>query len=313
MRRQARKRTAPAHRRYSWRAYDSLAAAAAARGVKLQLDLTGPAPAFATSDHRVGPTRPSAREFARFATAAARHFRGRVDRYSIWNEPNWVSWLRPQRSASGLYRDLYRSGYAAIKGADPQAKVLIGETAPYYEKGKAIAPLAFLRKVACVNGAYQRVGSCAPLLADGYAHHPYDFGRAPEDARAGPDNVTMGGLSRLTDALDKLSAAGALQTPDGAAMDLYLTEFGYFARGSRALPPATAAAYLQRAFEAARKNPRVKQMLQFLLVSPSRRSGRSFFDTSLISLSGFPRPAFVSLAAWAKDALDHNLIVAPGP
>jgi hypothetical protein len=122
----------------------------------------------------------------------------------------------------------------------------------------------------------------------------------------------MGGLPRLTDALDKLASAGALRTPEGNPLDLYLTEFGYFAKGSRALAPDTAAAYLQRAFELARTNPRVKEMLQFLLVSPSRRSGRGFFDTSLITLSGYPRPAFVSLAAWAKDALDRKLIVAPG-
>jgi len=60
--------------------------------------------------------------------AAAEHFRGKVDRYSIWNEPNYVGWLSPLSQAPRLYRALYISGYRAIKKADPSAQVLIGET-----------------------------------------------------------------------------------------------------------------------------------------------------------------------------------------
>ena len=89
----------------------------------------------------------------------AEHFAGRVDRYSIWNEPNWRTWLGPLKSAPGLYRSLYTRGYDAIKKADPRAKVLIGETSPYERPGLSTAPIAFLRKVACVNSKYKRVGS----------------------------------------------------------------------------------------------------------------------------------------------------------
>ena len=32
--------------------------------------------------------KPNATEFGKFAAIAAEHFKGRVDRYSIWNEPN---------------------------------------------------------------------------------------------------------------------------------------------------------------------------------------------------------------------------------
>ena len=41
-----------------------------------------------------------------------------------WNEPNWKSWLGPQNEAARLYRGLYGAGYRAVKGVDPDAKVL---------------------------------------------------------------------------------------------------------------------------------------------------------------------------------------------
>src|SRR5437763_6954500 len=102
---------------YDWSGYDSLIDDAARHGIRVQLDLSGPAPAWATGDHKQGVVNPSARRFGDFVSAAARHFDGRVDRYSIWNEPNYVGWLSPQHSEPSLYRALYSSAYNAIKKA----------------------------------------------------------------------------------------------------------------------------------------------------------------------------------------------------
>ena len=41
------------------------------------------------------------------------HFRGLIDRYSIWNEPNYVGWIAPLSSGPKIYRALYTAGYAA--------------------------------------------------------------------------------------------------------------------------------------------------------------------------------------------------------
>ncbi len=49
---------------------------------------------------------------------------------------------------------MYVSGYNAVKGVDPQAKVLFGELAPI-GGGRAISPLKFLRDVTCSNAAYK--------------------------------------------------------------------------------------------------------------------------------------------------------------
>jgi hypothetical protein len=296
---------------YDWSAYDSLIDDAARHGIRLQLNLTAPAPAWAAGDHKVGVVRPDAQEFGQFAAAAARHFKGRVDMYSIWNEPNYVGWLAPLRAEPELYRALYTAAYNGIKTADPAAKVLIGETAPYSEGHRALAPLAFLRDVLCRNQIYAPVKQCPPLHADGYAHHPYEFANPPAAPYPGADNVTMGTLGRLTAALDRLASAKALTTPDGKSLDVYLTEFGYFASGPVAPPPAQRASYLKQAFDIAQRNSRVKEMLQYILVSPPPGTR---FDTSLIAQDGKPSLPFTALSAWARDNVkDGRVREVPAP
>jgi hypothetical protein len=295
-------RRKPAQIQYLFDQFDSLVDAAAAEGIRIHLSLTGPAPRWARPKASVRQAwyKPNTREFGKFAGVVAEHFAGRVDRYSIWNEPNWRTWLGPLKSAPGLYRSLYSRGYDAIKDADRRAKVLIGETSPYERPGLSTAPLAFLRKVACVNKKYKRVGSCPRLKADGYAHHPYDFNHAPNFQYPGADNVTIGTLPRLTNALDKLSRAGALRTTGGGRMPLYLTEYGYFATGHRALPARTRSRYLQQAYTIALKNSRVKSQLQYLLVSPPARSSSAFFNLALLSPSGKRYPQFGALQRWFR-------------
>jgi hypothetical protein len=301
----------PAHPHYDWSAYDSLIDDAAKHGIRLQLDVSGPAPAWATGSHKQGVVKPDGKLFGEFAGEAARHFKGRVDRYSIWNEPNYVGWLAPQRSEPSLYRALYTHAYSAIKQADPNAQVLIGETAPYAETGRALAPLDFLRAVTCRNQIYAPVKHCAPLRADGYAHHPYEFAKPPQAPYPGADNVTIGSLPRLTGALDRLAQVKALLTPDGKPLDVYLTEFGYFATGPVAVPPAKRAAYLKTAFQIAQRNPRVRQMLQYILVSPPPGVR---FNTSLINLDGKPTLVFNTLSRWIRTSAKSGRVEPnPGP
>jgi hypothetical protein len=296
-------RRKPAAVNYNFAAYDALIDEAARNGVRVHVSLTGPAPRWANAKRfvpRRGWYKPSATEFGRFATLAAEHFKGRVDRYSIWNEPNWKTWLGPLANGPALYRALYVKGYAAIKAADPAAKVLIGETAPFARPGYSTSPLAFLRGVTCVNKKYKRARSCPKLKADGYAHHPYDFGHAPNYQYPGADNVTIGTLSRLTKALDKLSRAGVLRKNGGGRMPLYLTEYGYFASGHRALPKQLRSRYLKQAYSIALKNSRVKSQLQYLLVSPPRGSRASFFDLGVASTSGKRNVGYTALQSWYR-------------
>lgn len=300
---QYRARRKPETINYTFSQVDRLVDEAAERGIRIHLSLTGPAPRWASAKRslRLAWYKPSVREFGEWAAVVGEHFKGRVDRYSIWNEPNWKTWLGPLGSAPSIYRGLYTRGYAALKEADPAAKVLIGETSPYARPRSSTAPLAFLRSVACVNKSYRgRKRSCPRLKADGYAHHPYDFRHAPSYQYPGADNVTIGTLRRLSRALARLSRSGALRKNGGGRMPIYLTEYGYFASGHRALPPRTRSRYLKQAYTIALRNGQVKSQLQYLLVAPARSSTSAFFNLALLSPRGARYPQYNALQSWFR-------------
>jgi hypothetical protein len=288
----ARSRKTPTTVTYDFSRIDALQAAAAARGIELQLTIAGPAPAWATKDHRVGNNQPDAAKFGAFVRTVVTHFAGRVDRYAIWNEPNWNTWLSPAKRAASIYRSLYSAAYKNAKAADPGAKVLFGELAPI-GGGRAIAPLKFLRDVTCSTRAYKAAKKCAPLKADGFAIHPYQFTSAPQRVEGRPDDVPIGALSRLTTALDKIAKRKALSTPSKRKMDLYLTEFGYLTAGNRAQKPKVRAAWLASAFRIARRNPRVRQLLQYQLVDPPEEE---LWHSAILHRDGSPQATYAGLA-----------------
>lgn len=299
--RQARYRHSPKRPKWDFGLYDGLVDEARANGIAVQLSLTGPAPKFATGNHRIGPYKPKARYYRQFVKAAVQHFAGRVDRYSIWNEPNYVGWIAPLSSGPHIYRSLYQTGWKTIKRYDPSAKVLFGETSPYWLRRRATAPLDFLRRVACAKPNWRPARRCPTLYTDGYAHHPYDFDHSPTYRYPGSSNVTLSGLPRLTRALTLLARYRLLRTPRGGAPYLYLTEYGYFSSGKRRVSRSRQASYLVKGFRMAQRNPRVKEMLQYLLIKPSQPY--AFFDTSIASRGGRPYPAFRKLSAWARSAV----------
>jgi hypothetical protein len=296
--RNARRR--PAGLDYQFALVDEAIDAAARYGIRVHLSLTGNAPAWASSKRRVGPYKPNAAAFGEWAGIVARHFRYRVDRYSIWNEGNLKPWLAPVSSSASIYRKLYQRGYAAIKGSAPEAKVLFGETSPYGRRGLAVQPIAWLRKVLCVNRRWKRRRSCPRLKTDGFAHHPYDFAHAANYPYPGKDNATMGTLSNLTRALDRFSRSGALRKNGGGRLPVFLTEYGYFASGHRALPRRRRTRYLAQGWTIALKNRRVKSNLQYLIASPPRGSKYAYFDLALLSSRGRRYPQYNTLVRWFK-------------
>jgi hypothetical protein len=268
-----------------------LLAAADAHAMKLQVTLTGPAPAFATRSHRVGNNGPSARYFAAFVRAAVTRFGGlgSVDRWSIWNEPNWHSQLAPASRAPRVYRKLYVAGYAAIKRLQPSDQVLIGELMPGANRTRSMPALRFLRGVA----------SHGTLYADGFALHPYNFAAAPKKAHnPNPDIVEMGSLSRLERQLDRLRAHHLLRTPSNARMPVYLTEFGYQSAGPLAVTASTHAKWLTQAWYIAKRDPRVKQLLQYELIDPWPK--KVTWRSAVLTRTGAPTPAYDALRKLAS-------------
>jgi GH35 family endo-1,4-beta-xylanase len=287
---QAKLKNKPANPTYDFTSYDQLILAARERDMEVELTISGSAPAWATGDKKIGPNKPNAKYFREFVKAVVAHYSGLVTRYSIWNEPNLSPWLAPLASAPKLYRSLYAAAYSEIKKANPNAQVLIGETSPYGTKGRSTPPIEFIRKMLAGG----------PLTADGYAHHPYDFQHAPNFKWPGSTNATLGTLSNLTKELDRQAKSGRLRTPGGAALDIYLTEYGYLRAGRHKLSEGKRAQYLKQAYDIALATPRVRQMLQYLLIEPTKKY--QFFDMSLANSSGKTfGAAFNALVKWSTN------------
>ena len=88
-------------------------------------------------------------------------------------------------------------------------------------------------------------------MADGFAHHPYAF-NASRQAREGSAGRRDAGHARPAhQPAPQAGQAAQAAHPAGGTLPLYLTEYGYFARGPRSLREARRSAYLLKGFQMA--------------------------------------------------------------
>jgi hypothetical protein len=237
-----------------------------------------------------------------------------VDMFTIWNEPNQPGFLKPQwamengawvASSADVYRAMVQAAYPAIKSAAPSARVLIGATASMGSNHpglRSVAPLAFLRQLACVDRNLTPIttGACAnftPLPGDGWSHHPYSLLWRPDWVPHNPDMAPIGATFRLTSMLRTLVREGRIAPADA---NVYMTEYGY---GTN--PPDPESPFglsdqvknLAWAENLALRDPAVKMWPQFLLRDrpdgPAGPQMRMFGDwhTGLFFNDGTPKPS----------------------
>ena len=211
-----------------WTRYDAVLSEAKARGFEVMFALAPPAPGWATPTRgdREGVTRPNAREFGRFATAAARRFPG-VDVWTLWNEPNHPGHLYPQSTkggrpvAPGLYHALVRAAITGLhRGGSGRDPILFGELLPIGKPVRGpkrnLKPLAFMR--AFFQG--EPLGGLA-----GFAHHPYTRPAGPMVPEPTRDDATVRSYGRILRALDSARARGKLRSK--RKLPVWNTEFGF--------------------------------------------------------------------------------------
>jgi cellulase (glycosyl hydrolase family 5) len=281
--------------------YDRLLQAAHDRGMKIVLTVSGPVPKWATATRKDNVTRPRPTEFQKFMTAVGKRYKDEVDWWAVWNEPNHPDFLQPQYSAKGhrplspgIYRQLFLAAWRGLRSTVPHAYMLMGETAPR-GTGKDVAPLAFLRGALCLNAKYEKRRTCSNLPADGYAHHAYSTRQGPFFKPPGPNDVTIGVLSRLTRALDRAAAAGAIKK----GMGIYLTEFGVQSFPDKLLgvPLMQQGEYRSISEHIAYRDKRVKLFSQYLMRDSQPLPGPpaqrySGFESGLRGSDGKKKPAY---------------------
>ncbi len=304
----------------TYSAWDDLVDGARARGMSVQMDISGPMPKSA-SQCKHAPKRPGApfppisvcapnvAQFQQFVKATARHFGRRVDSWSLWNEPNLDVWLLPRtahaRSGTYLfdarrYRDLYRAGARGLAQAGHgRDQLLLGETAPV-KSFQAVGPVDFLQSMFCLDGRNRPLtGSKArdrgcnhfsALPASGFAVHPYTPALACTPlCKGGSRDITLASLSRLYTILDAATRYHRLAR--GAARRIYISEFGFQSNPPNAGGPISLekqARYLNWSEAIAYHDPRVQAFNQYLLAD----DGDVYFNTGLKLLSGKKKASY---------------------
>jgi predicted small lipoprotein YifL len=307
----------------AWDKLDRLVAMSREEGLRVLVDIAFWAPRWATA----APSTPADRQrtdvdaiqYGMFAEAVARRYGDRVEAFSVWNEPNHPAFLLPQwsRGADGTFsvvsadrhRAMLHEAYPRIKNVAPDRPVLIGNTsatgadAPSAEDDR-VPPLRFLRELACVDARFQPLETpiCrnfTPLPGDGWGHHPYSIDLPPWAQDPRPDNVRMGDLGRLADALDRLAAAGRT----AKRLGVWVTEYGYQTNPpdpTQRVTTAEQARWLPEADRIALSDPRVRSVSQFLLRDLPPREGVPAlerwgdFQTGLRFPDGSAKPALQS-------------------
>jgi hypothetical protein len=157
-----------------------------------------------------------------------------------------------------------------------------------------------------------------PLKLDAFSHHPYDFEHKPTYKRPNKDEITIANLGQLPKFLNKLRKKGLIK-PKRKNFPIYLTEYGYMVtgnpdvRGDRRIPEPKRARWLVQAWKIAQKTPRIRQNLQYILVSPPLGSPGSYFDTGIVAPDGTERRSFTALENWLQQALNDGKVARPGP
>jgi hypothetical protein len=147
-------------------------------------------------------------EYGNYAYEMALRYKGKIDVWELWNEPDVEITFKCACDRVQRYADMLREGYNAIKRANPDAKVLIGGLSIHdtYDGG-----MQFLDQVVAASGGQ--------LNFDVLSIHPYMPDRYPENTD--PKTVVQNFPYRLEMSYQWLQAHGA------GNMEIWITEDGY--------------------------------------------------------------------------------------
>jgi len=178
-------------------------------------------------------------EYVRRTTA---HFRGRVDAWCIWNEPNFHFW----QGSRDEFFDLVRQAADALRETDPEVTLLGGA----FNRGIFSLPEAYIR------GLFE---SGAMAKADAVAFHPYELNPAR--------------TAKL------YRAFRAIAAEYGFAGKIWITEVGYPTGGwyPTAAPEKKFPAYIVKTFVNLAVNG-AQKIFWYQLFDPPKRVNRNSED-----------------------------------
>ena len=203
--------------------YENSVNRAIASGKKVMLLVTGGNKLYETG---IGPngeaisclpvTQEGIQGFASFSAFVAEHFKGRVDTFEIWNEPDWISfsghydwfpentgesWRNLAIKSADAYANLIKAVYPAIKnvykGEEDKVTVVSGGSLPVK------SDTGYLYRMLSKEGVQDYM--------DAVAVHPYAIDATPGDLCSGDSQDFTAQMRRVKSFTDK---------------PIYLTEYG---------------------------------------------------------------------------------------
>lgn len=251
---------------YVWDPTDLVVSNAEALGVKVLGTLAnGPSWACPTDSLQVPSDIPA---YLDYCEAAARRYRGRVEAYMVWNEPQLHGWQPDQ------YGQLLQSAYPRIKAGDPDALVLFNMSdVPGDTRAKTFNQSIISNQLYASS-------------FDVMSWHCYPWPAAPELGNYANNNVgpIVGRLDRSFTLLDQF----------GIDKPIWITEGGWATRGytpaEMNVSEADQARWLVRQAIILRSYPRITRFYVFQLFGTSWVPG----GFCLLDTDGRRKPAWTA-------------------
>ena len=264
----------PADDAYDWAEVDGVLRGLRRHGIDPVVTLFG-TPSWANGGRGPNWAPSSGRSFANFAFAVGRRYSW-IPYWTIWNEPNRPTFLRPT-SAKTYVETLLNPAYAELHAAIGQVQVAGGVTAPRAGEGGGVAPVAWIRGMAS-----------ARAKLDAYAHHPYP-GRPQSETPWGPkcvncQTITMADLERLEREVRR--AFGR--------KPIWLTEYGYQTNPPEVflgVTPEQQATYVATAALRVYRSSSVTMLIFFMVRDDRSAAG---WQSGLLTADGIVKPAYAA-------------------
>lgn len=291
-----------------WQRLDSVIEGAHARGMKVWLNISGPAPRWALKREDAkypGGYEPNPNDYGNFVRAVGSRY-PQVKIFSVWNEPNLQRFLQPQKQSGIIrsavhYRKLYEAAYDALRATGhAHDTILFGELMPRSQARvdpNFSAPIAWLREFFCIDSRGRRLRgrtakrhSCEnfkQIRTSGLAYHPYRLSGSPlARETVSKDYAAINYMPRIERVLDAARRARHLGT---SRLKIYNSEFGF--QSNPPDPIGTAIKRIPQYLNISEylnwSDPRVGSYSQYLIVDDASLSG---FQTGLRFFDGTIKP-----------------------
>lgn len=292
---------------FEWNESDRIVAAANKAGLKIIARIDNQ-PKWARSDKIFPATGPPDKmeDFADYVSALVGRYKGRVQAYEIWNEPNLArEWGNKQPNA-GEYVNMLKAAYSAAKKADPDALIISAGLSPTTASGAIATPdVEFLNQMyaAGAKDYFDLLGVHAAGFKAPPETSPDEIAQNPKYNHGEPGAGRIYGFRHAEDLRDVMVQNG------DSEKQVAVLEFGWTSDDRPGSPYAWHSVteqekgdYLVRAFKYAKENwrPWIGVMSAIYIPEPAWTKNHEQYYWSITNPDGTTRPAYDAIKAMPK-------------